>query len=326
MSPDATPVLAGPPAVVPGAVRAAGALLWRGEGDELEVLLVHRPKYDDWSWPKGKLDADELWPSAAVREVLEETGLHCRLGVPLPVARYDKLGDAGDRPKVVHYWAAREVAGTGELAHEVDEVAWLPVREARSRLHYPRDRVQLKALVRHARAGTLDTWPLVLVRHARSVARRRWEGAEPRRPLDDIGREQAAGLVPLLSAFGVQRVLTSDSDRCTATVAPFARATGTRLLGRHALSEEGFAEEPGRAVRLLDKTIARGEAAVLCTHRPVLPVLLRELARRSASADLTAALSESAAAGLVKGEALVAHLAGVGERARVVAAERHSPS
>jgi 8-oxo-(d)GTP phosphatase len=320
-----TPPLAVAPEPDPGTVQAAGALLWRGEGEDLEVLLVHRPKYDDWSWPKGKLDLDEPWAGAAVREVLEETGLHCELGVPLPRASYQVGADGSYRPKVVQYWAAREVAGTGELAHEVDEVAWLPVREARSRLHYDRDRVQLKALVRHARAGTLATWPLVLVRHARSVARRRWEGDEPRRPLDDTGREQAAGLVPVLSAFGVRRVLTSDSERCAATVAPFARAVDARLLGRHALSEEGFAHEPDRAVRLLQKTIARGEAALLCTHRPVLPALLRELAGRSASPDLAAALTESAAAGLVKGEALVAHVSGVAERARVVAAERHSP-
>lgn len=313
------------PGAEPGPVQAAGALLWRGDGDELEVLLVHRPKYDDWSWPKGKLDPGELWVGAAVREVLEETGLHCELGVPLPQARYDVGADGTYRPKVVHYWAARVVAGDGDLAHEIDEVAWLPVRAARAQLSYERDRVQLRALVQHARAGTLDTWPLALVRHARSVARRRWKGEDPRRPLDETGREQAAGLVPVLSAFAPRRLLTSDAERCAATVAPFARATSARLLGRHALSEEGFADEPGGAVRLLAKTLARGEATVLCTHRPVLPALLRELARRSSTADVATALTESATAGLVKGEALVAHVAGLGDDARIVAAERHSP-
>ncbi len=326
MSPAPSTAVITPPGAEPGIVRAAGALLWRGEGDALEVLLVHRPKYDDWSWPKGKLDPGEPWAGAAVREVLEETGLHCRLGVPLPQAWYEIGADGTYRPKVVQYWAAREVAGEGELAHEVDEVAWLPVREARERLHYRRDRVQLKALVRHARGATLDTWPLVLVRHARSVARRRWKGDDSRRPLDDAGREQAGLLVPVLSAFGITRVLSSDSERCTATVAPYAQAVGARLLGRHALSEEAFGDEPGAAVRLVGKTLARGEAAVLCTHRPVLPTLLRELASRADSPELATALRESGAAGLLKGEALVVHVAGRGDEARLVAAERHSPS
>ena len=326
MSRAAAAALSSPPVVDPGVVRAAGALLWRGSGHALEVLLVHRPKYDDWSWPKGKLDPGETWPGAAAREVLEETGLHCELGVPLPQARYDVGADGSYRPKVVHYWAGREVAGDGGLAHEVDEVAWLPVGEARERLHYKRDRVQLKALVEAARSETLDTWPLVLVRHARSVPRRRWEGDDQRRPLDDAGREQAAHLVPVLSAFGVRRVLTSDSERCAATVAPYARATSRTLLGRHSLSEEGFADDPERAVRQLAKVLARTEPAAVCTHRPVLPRLISELAARAATDELSSALGDSAAAGLLKGEVLVAHLTGQGDDARVVAAERHLPA
>jgi hypothetical protein len=92
------------------------------------------------------------------------------------------------------------------------------------------------------------------------------------------------------------------------------------------LSEEAFDEEPGAAVRLVGKTLARGEAAVLCTHRPVLPTLLRELASRADSPELATALRESGEAGLLKGEALVVHVAGRGDGARLVAAERHSPS
>ncbi|HEX3004745.1 MAG TPA: NUDIX hydrolase [Angustibacter sp.] len=321
----AAPALLTPPEVNPGTVRAAGALLWRRAGDDLEVLLVHRPKYDDWSWPKGKLDEGETWPGAAVREVLEETGLHCELGIPLPRAAYDIGASGAFRPKVVQYWAAREVAGDGELAHEVDEVAWLGVPEARERLHYRRDLEQLKALARSHRAGLLDTWPLVLVRHARTVARRRWRGDDSDRPLDEAGQEQARQLVPVLQAFGVQRVLTSDAERCAATVAPFARLTGQRLLGRHSLSEEGYADDPERALRQLDKALARGEATALCTHRPLLPALLHELAQRTDDPHVRTALRDSASAGLLKGELLVAHVAGPADAARVVAVERHTP-
>ncbi|KQX62119.1 hypothetical protein ASD06_13390 [Angustibacter sp. Root456] len=309
----------------PGTVRAAGALLWRTHHGDLQVLLVHRPKYDDWSWPKGKLDEGETWPGAAVREVLEETGLHCELGVPLPQAVYDVGAGGTTRPKVVQYWAARQVAGDGELANEVDEVAWLTVDEARERLHYRRDREQLKALARSHRAGRIDTWPLVLVRHARTVPRRRWRGDDAQRPLDDAGHDQAKRLVPVLQAFGVRRVLTSDAERCAATVAPFAQLTGQRLLGRHSLSEEGFDDDPSRAVRQLDKAVARGEAAALCTHRPLLPALLRDLAKRTDDPLLRAALRDSASAGLLKGEVLVAHVSGRGDLAQVVAVERHTP-
>jgi 8-oxo-dGTP diphosphatase len=321
----AAPALLTPPEVSPGTVRAAGALLWRGAGDDLEVLLVHRPKYDDWSWPKGKLDDGETWPGAAVREVLEETGLHVDLGVPLPQAVYEIGADGRYRPKLVQYWAAREVAGDGELANEIDEVAWLPVRRARDRLHYKRDRVQLKALVALSERGRLDTWPLLLVRHARSVPRRRWNGDDARRTLDESGQEQAQRLVPILQAYGVRRVITSDAERCAATVAPYARLAGQRLLGRHSLSEEGFDDDADRSLRQLDKVIAKGEAAAVCTHRPLLPALLRQLAKHTDDAPVRGALHESASAGLLKGEALVAHLVGRGEHARVVAVERHTP-
>ena len=100
-------VVALPAPVDDGTVRAAGALLWRGRGKQLEVAMVHRPKYDDWSWPKGKLDPGESWAEAAVREVLEETGLHARLGIPLPLARYEVGTSRPYRRKVVQYWAAQ---------------------------------------------------------------------------------------------------------------------------------------------------------------------------------------------------------------------------
>ncbi|MDQ4069519.1 MAG: NUDIX hydrolase [Actinomycetota bacterium] len=128
------------------AVRAAGGVVWRrSAGRDLEVLLVHRPKYDDWTVPKGKLDPGEDHAEAAVREVEEETGLRCALGPELGSTSYrDRRG----RPKSVRYWAMTPVAGEFTATDEVDEIRWLPVDEAKAVLTYERDRPVLDALRR----------------------------------------------------------------------------------------------------------------------------------------------------------------------------------
>ncbi|GHC73915.1 NUDIX hydrolase [Streptomyces cinnamoneus] len=128
-----------------GTVRAAGCLLWRrcGQGPEIEVALVHRPKYDDWSWPKGKLKPGEDAEACAVREVLEETGMRCVLGAVLPTSRY--LTDG--RLKEVRYWAARALGGSFRPSREVDRLLWLPPTEARSWVTHDRDRPLLDALL-----------------------------------------------------------------------------------------------------------------------------------------------------------------------------------
>lgn len=128
-------------------VRAAGCVLWRyaeaeGGGGVVEVAVVHRPKYDDWSWPKGKLKRGESPLAGAVREVLEETGMHCEPGPPLPTARYLAAG----RPKEVRYWAARATGGAFTPNREVDQLLWLPLETARARLTQRRDRELVDAL------------------------------------------------------------------------------------------------------------------------------------------------------------------------------------
>ncbi|WP_299539617.1 NUDIX hydrolase [uncultured Streptomyces sp.] len=127
-----------------GTVRAAGCVLWRRAADDgaLEVCLVHRPRYDDWSLPKGKLKRDEDALDAAVREVLEETGHHCVPGAPLPTLRYEAHG----RPKEVRYWEAEATGGSFTPNDEVDRILWLPPAEARTRLTRPDDRIPLDAL------------------------------------------------------------------------------------------------------------------------------------------------------------------------------------
>jgi 8-oxo-dGTP diphosphatase len=120
-------------------VKAAGGVVVRPDG---KVALVHRPKYDDWSLPKGKLDPGETWEEAALREVEEETGLRCRLVRELPSTEYEASG----RPKLVRYWEMEPLEGEFAPNHEVDELRWLPPEEATSLLSYEHDRELLAAL------------------------------------------------------------------------------------------------------------------------------------------------------------------------------------
>jgi len=288
--------------------------------------MVHRPRYGDWAWAKGKLEPGEEWPVAAVREVFEETGFHVRLGRTLPTSEYP-LTDQSGQPvtKQCRYWTAEVVGGDGTLVNEIDEVAWLDLPAAAARLSYPRDHDQLQALERADLSGRLTTWPLVIVRHAKSRSRSSWTQADPLRPLNARGRQRAEALIPVLAAFGVNRIVTSPSVRCLDTVAPYAAATRTRARLKWALSEEGFAENPDRAGHHLTRLLERGHAAVVCSHGPVLPGLLQQLAGLADANESAAAvtLAEAARDGMGKGEALVAHLVGTGDQAVIVDLERY---
>jgi 8-oxo-dGTP diphosphatase len=122
-------------------VRASGGVVWRRANGGLEVAVVHRPKYDDWSFPKGKLVPGETWEEAALREVEEEIGLRCRLGHELPPTSYR---DPKGRAKVVRYWMMEPLDGEFAPSREVDEMRWLPARDARDVLSYEHDRELLR--------------------------------------------------------------------------------------------------------------------------------------------------------------------------------------
>jgi phosphohistidine phosphatase SixA/8-oxo-dGTP pyrophosphatase MutT (NUDIX family) len=312
-------------------IPAAGTVPWRRRRGQLEVALVHRPKYDDWSWAKGKLDPAEDWPVAAVRETREETALAVGLGRPLPGAEYTVLDGAGQpATKEVRYWAAEATSPGGPLENEIDEVRWLDVVAASDRLDYARDRDQLRALVRADNAGTLTTWPLALVRHAHAVGRGSWAQDDQLRPLDAAGLARARSIAPVLTAYGIRRLVSSPSLRCTDTLRPFAAQLGAAMRTKDGLSEEGYAAEPARAVRHLERLVERGAPAALCSHGPVLPALLTTLlalvAPDEPEADqVGAALRAAARDKMAKGEVLVAHMVGTGPTARVVAVERHLP-
>jgi 8-oxo-(d)GTP phosphatase len=253
-------------------ILAGGAVVFRGNGDGLEVLAVHRPKYDDWSFPKGKLDEGEPAPVAAVREVAEETGLDVRLGPPLPDQRYPVVNGRGKR---VHYWVGRLVGGDDVASYqpnqEIDEVRWIPLDRAESWLSYPRDRATLTDAIRCSKKTT----PLLVLRHASACPRATWAAEDRERPLAPEGKVEAERLVPLLAAYGVTRLVSSSGTRCWTTVAPYADLYDVDLEVRDDLTQE---EATGRGVRAqVDRLLGSPEPTVLCTHRPVLPMVLSAL-------------------------------------------------
>ena len=253
---------------------AAGAVVSR-KGPE--VLLVHRPKYDDWSFPKGKLDPGEHAVTAAVREVAEETGLDIRLGPPLRDQEY-VVGNGALRPKRVHYWVGRLVGSDDITTYrpnaEIDRLAWLGVDEARERLSYEFDRATLEEWTAVRKRST----PLLVLRHARSLSRKTWPDDDRDRSLTPAGELEADSLVPLLGAYGVRRVVSSSSRRCWATVAPYAEVAGLDLEVTDALAEEDAT--PGGVEKVVHELLGRKEPAVLCTHRPVLPLVLATIGVR----------------------------------------------
>jgi 8-oxo-dGTP diphosphatase len=258
----------------PAFVVAAGAVVLRREDGVPEVLLVHRPKYDDWTIPKGKLDPGEDARTAAVREVLEETGVHVRLGPPLPDQTYEFRNGTGMRTKLVHYWVGRVRSGDGaDYApnEEIDEVRWVDVEKAAGLLTHERDHQTLADALQFART----THPLLVVRHAQARPRKTWEGDDRERPLSDEGERQSARLVPTLEAYGVERLVSSSSRRCWTTLAPYGVAADLGVEVTDALSEEDAT--PERVTEEVEWLLEHPGPLALCSHRPVLPLVLDAL-------------------------------------------------
>ena len=253
-------------------IRAAGVvLLRRGPGGPL-VCVLHRPRQNDWSLPKGKLDPGETTIEAARRETIEETGSDVVLGLPLATQQYR----VETRPKTVHYWVGWERAGGPGFApnKEIDELRWLPPEPAVDMLSYPRD----GDLVRDALAAPLST-PLMILRHAEAARRSDFAGSvDAERPLTPTGEEVAQQVAGILDAFAIRKIYSSDSVRCLDTVRPFAHATHATIAREPLLSEEGFASSPTAAFKRIDQILADPAPAVVCTHRPLLPALMEHVA------------------------------------------------
>lgn len=306
--------LTGEPKVI-----AAGALCWRVRAEQLEVLLIHRPRYGDWSWPKGKLDSGETIPECAVREVMEEVGLEIRLGIALPETRYPVASGL----KSVHYWAAHvSTAKPRPDGKEVDGVRWCSPEEAASLLTNPTDRLPLEALAVAHEAGDLDTWPLIIVRHAKAKPRSSWARAEGDRPLAATGQRQAKAVARLLQAWHPDRVVSSPWLRCVQTMGPYVNARKPKFKTVDALTEHNAKRKPGKARLAVDNLFEKARPVALCTHRPVLPLVFEVLSQQMTN-SMSALLPEKDPY-LAPGEMIICQVSRRNPR-RIVSLERYRP-
>lgn len=261
-------------------VRAAGAVLWRTGSDGtggIEVAVVHRPRYDDWSLPKGKLDPGETVPAAAAREVAEETGFSCVLGALLSHCRYQVRGQSGVlADKTVTYFGARAHGGTFQSNHEVDALRWLSPVTARDVLDYDGE---IEALDEFLRLGT-DLTTVLLVRHAKAGKRENWRGDDDLRPLTVAGNRQADVLRTVLPLFGPDRVNSAPRLRCVQTVQGIADDLGARIEHEPLLSEEGYWGDPDASLARLRALAADPGTPVISSQGKVIPDLVRTLAER----------------------------------------------
>lgn len=256
---------------------AAGTVLWRPAGARaVEVAVVHRPRYGDWSLPKGKHRPGETSAACAVRETVEETGFRPVLGRPLGEISY-RIGGPHAPPKVVHYFAGRAGAGEFAVNDEVDELRWLPTDEALTALTYVGDR---QVLARFA-AVPADARTILLVRHAKAGNRAKWVGDDDLRPLSPAGSMQAAGLRALLPLFGPDRVHAASRVRCVQTVAGVADELGVPVVEEPLLTEEGYAADPAGATRRLLALLGDVGVPVVCGQGGAIPAMIGRLADRS---------------------------------------------
>lgn len=258
-------------------IRAAGGVAWRVGDDGVRVCLVHRPRYDDWSLPKGKLDPGEHPLVAAVRELAEEADVRVVPQVRLPCARYRSDG----RPKVVDYWSMR-VVGTGGFQPdtEVDEIRWLPVADAVRLVSYPHDAEVLRAFA----ALPPVTGTVVLVRHGDAGEPGTWTGPDAGRPLDATGWAQAHRLAPLLALVRPVRLLSASARRCVQTLDPAAALLDLPIEVTGDLDEPTGGQDPDEralaAAACLAELGAAGEPGVACGQGTVIAGALERLAGR----------------------------------------------
>ncbi|ALJ19623.1 NUDIX hydrolase [Microbacterium sp. No. 7] len=304
------------------AVYAAGGVVWRMVEDKLKILVIHRTAYVDVTLPKGKVDPGETLAETAAREILEETGIRVALGIPVGVSRYRM---PKGREKIVHYWAAEATPDAIRQSQfvpnrEIAAIEWLSPKKALKRLSYPVDVEILENFLRFVDDGVLSTFPVIVLRHGKATPRSGWTKPDASRPLTTRGVAQAHAAVGPLSAFGVQRIVTSDALRCVQTVRPLAKALRLPISRTTLISQDLW--EAGRAnPRLvIGKRVRARVPAVVCGHGPVLPDMLSELAL--ATGTLHGSYLTSAAALPVAGFSVV-HLSASNPGSGIVAIETH---
>ena len=256
-------------------ILAAGAVLWRenNQGD-IELALVHRPKYDDWSFPKGKIEIGESLISCAYREVLEETNVTSEFGPYLGKVEY--LTEQG--LKQVSFWAAKAIGEKGFVANlEVDQLKWVPLKNVSEILSMDSDRKILNKFVKIQ----LNTNPLILLRHAKAITRDEWQGDDDDRPLDNLGQNQALRLLSIYQVYNLNEIHTSDSVRCYDTVEPMAKSLKIKLEVTSKLSETVYRNDKDQAIEYAKQVLKEDKNSLICSHNPILPKILNKLTKKS---------------------------------------------
>lgn len=272
-------------------IKAAGAVVLRGKGKSTEVLVVHRTLRNDWTIPKGKLDQDEYWAAAAVREVAEETGYAIKLSVPLTRVRYKVQGV----PKEVRYWLGHQISDEQsplwQPNQEVDEVRWIKVSKVPGLLSYIHDVETINIALEQPRR----TSPLIVLRHADAISRKEFKESSPEtddklRFLANSGLAQTPFVAAALSAYGVEVTYSSPATRCVSTLAPnFIEES--KLILQELLWENDSKAERKQLQKWVQTLVTNPEPAVICGHRPMLPELYRAIANASKTREFARKLN-----------------------------------
>lgn len=304
------------------AVYAAGAVLWRFVDAKLMVLVIHRTAYADVTLPKGKVDPGETLAETAVREVFEETGIKVRLGIPVGVSRYRM---PSKRQKIVHYWAAEateEAIRSSAFVpnKEIAAIEWVTPKRALDYLSYPVDVEIMENFLTFVDDGVLETFPIIALRHAKAMSRSDWDGKDAARPLTARGARQAHGISGPLSAFGPAKIISSPAVRCLTTATPVAVALSQRIERSVDLSQDAWEAGTADVRSVIGKRVRARKPVILCSHGPVLPEILSEIAL--ATGTLRGSYLGSASA-LNPGSFSVVHLSTPNPGSGIVAIETH---
>ena len=257
------------------AIVAAGGVVWRRDMEgEIEVLLVHRQRYDDWTLPKGKLEEGEALISCAYREILEETGLSVKLGPYIGAVEYF----VPDGLKNVAYWSASLIEDNSSFHpnEEVDQIIWLDLQSAAFKATRDSDR---EILVRFS-STPYDSSALIMLRHGNALERAEWQGEDEDRPLQLVGQLQAKRMLSLYQVFGVDEIHTSDAVRCLDTVSLMAKSLQITPTITNAVSEYTYKKNKEKAIDYAKELIKKKKQVILCSHNPVLPRMMEKLTKK----------------------------------------------
>ena len=306
----------------PTTVYAAGAVLWRIIGDDVHVLVIHRTEHKDISLPKGKVDPGETLPQTAVREIREETGIKVALGVPLGATEYVM---PNGKNKFVQYWAAEVTTKAIQKSKFVpnDEVAaleWLPLASARGELSYEPDKEILDNFAALVKDGVTKTFAVVVLRHGKATSPSDWRGEDATRPLTERGLTQAHGIVRTIAAWKPKRFISSTAARCKATIAPVAKALGKDVKSTNKISQDAFESGKADVRSVVGQVVRKRKSTVICTHGPVAPAVIRELALATGT-PRSAALDEASM--LDTASFTVVHLSSTHPSSGIIAVETH---